>query len=124
MKERRNQDQAKIPTNEEIDQYLKWIESENSRMRDEGDLFSIRVDQIESGTTDVRLVTEDGVFLGFGEVGRYDWFTLNMDSKRKPKYDDNLHHENSSKKFNMTMLSKPFYIKTKEIDGLIDKIKP
>lgn len=101
-----------IPSAEEIAEYL---ESLKNREAFNGG------DEIREKVEGVRLVTEDGKFLGWGIIGRYDWFKLTIDPRGK-NVSRNLHHENSSKKFKMTSLREDFYIMTDEMRNMIDKL--
>lgn len=123
-KEERKKNPAQTPTAEEIAGYFESIRNGKIYKRDRKDFFSRRIDQIQEGTSGVRLVTDEGVYLGSGVVGSYDWFTLKSDSKGEDVGNGNMHFANSSRKFNMVTLKDPFDIETAECKELIKLLRP
>ena len=109
MNERRKSEKYIQPTEHEIAEYMKMV----SRRKpfDDGD-------DISEGVDNVRLVSARGVFLGWGQIGRYDWFTLIMKKDGKNSSGPKLHYENASNGHNMAMLSEELYIS----DGKIEEI--
>lgn len=98
-----------IPTRLEIQNYLKEVAD-----RKPFDLSG----EISEETKGVRIINEKGVFLGFGQIGQYDWFIMTHNSKRR-KTDKRLHHESSSTTYNMTTLRPDFYIKNEDLENTI-----
>lgn len=102
------------PTKEEIKQYLAEIQT-NVRP-----LFA--EEEIKPDTENVRIVTEEGNFLGWGVVGEYDWFYLKKKPNGRSVEHFSLHHRNSSAKFNMTMVDQPINIESDEMENIINEI--
>lgn len=99
----------RIPTKLEIQNYLREVAD-----REPFDLSG----EISEKTKGVRIINEKGVFLGFGQIGQYDWFIMTHNSKRR-KTDKRLHHGNSSTTYNMTTLRPDIYIETDELNKII-----
>lgn len=102
------------PTGAEIHEYLNKVKT-NVRP-----LFA--EEEIKPGTTRVRIVTEEGKFLGWGTVGEYDWFYLNKKSNGRTITHFSLHHGNSSTAHNMTMIDQPINIQTDEMNSIIAEL--
>lgn len=107
------------PSEEEIDGYLFEVQNKVKVP------YKVKVpfaeEEIRPDTENVRIVTEDGIFLGWGDVGSYDWFYLKKKPNGRSVDHYSLHHRNSSLKFNMTMVDDPINIETDEIKKLLDE---
>lgn len=104
-KKNRKQKKFEIPAQEEVRAYLMGVESgEIDSEVEPGNFFSGRKDRLYRGER-VRLVTKQGKFLGFGQLGDHDWFVLTNDRDGTEIQRKDLHHEHASESFWMTTLS-------------------
>lgn len=74
--------------------------------------------EIETGTDNVILITEDGDLLGKGTVGQYDWFVLRWDQENNPTY-RLVHRGPSSKRLGAAFFREVIPV---GIDAIIDEI--
>ena len=115
----------KPPTKVDIERFLKFIKQRDRRRM----VFSgrRRRDDIKPNTEGVMLVTGDGEFLGWGEVGGYDWFRLDIDPGGKNVLGPESRHFHSgktSKRFNMALKTQHRYIETEQVRRLLSDLVP
>lgn len=102
-----------IPTALEIQRYLKKV-SKRKPFDSKG--------SIGEETKGVRIINEEGEFLGFGETGRYDWFIQTHNRDGHKIADELMHHGNSSARYNMTTLRTEFHVETSELTKVTNEI--
>lgn len=120
----KGEDLARPPSKEDIESFLKFTKQRDRRRM----VFSgrWRKDDIRPDTEGVMLVTEDGEFLGWGKVDRYDWFSLNIDPGGKTVLGPDSHFFHfgaTSVRFNMALKTRHKYIVTKQVrKSLLDLV--
>ena len=97
----KGEDLARPPSKEDIESFLKFTKQRDRRRMVYSGRW--RKDDIRPDTEGVMLVTEDGGFLGWGKVDRYDWFYLKTDPDGNTTFGHGLHFAKTSRRFNMAL---------------------